>query len=86
MGKNMAISEPNKSTQIASTRAAFADYQLDLPSIVKQIRLCRSTLGAVLEELDGGDRSAISCEEIGDSSMGVAAEIERLWECIKRSH
>lgn len=80
----MTTSEPTKSAQIASTRAAFADYQLDLPSIAKQIRVCRSTLGAVLEELEGREISADSCEPIGDCSSSVVAEIERLWDCIKR--
>jgi hypothetical protein len=81
----MTASEPTKSAQIALTRAAFADYQLDLPAIAKQLRLCRSTLGAVLEELEGCELSTESCELIGDCSTGVAAEIERLWESIKRA-
>ena len=81
----MTTSEPTKSAQIASTREAFADYQLDLPTIVKQIRLCRSTLGAVLEELEGHELTADSCELIGDYSTVAAAEIERLWDVIKRA-
>jgi hypothetical protein len=81
----MTNSETNNVALGASDRAAFAVYQSDLPSIARQLRLCRSTLGAVLEELECGQRSPTFYEEIGEYATSVTAEIEHLWECLKRS-
>jgi hypothetical protein len=63
----------------------MSDYQLDLPALVRQIRLCRSTLGAILDELECGDRSQGAIEKLAGSTMSVTGEIEGLWERIKQS-
>jgi hypothetical protein len=78
----MNTSEPSKSADLASARASIADYWQDLPAIIRQIRVCRSRLGAVLDELDGDDRN-LAIEKVAECATGVAAEIESLWEAIK---
>ena len=81
----MANSNPIRSPEIGSTRARMPDYPVDMPAILRQIRLCRSTLGAILEELDCGDRSADTIENIAECTTGMTAEIESLWEAIKKA-
>jgi hypothetical protein len=63
----------------------MSDYQLDLPAVMRQIRLCRSTLGAILDELECGDRGHGAIEKIAIRAMSVTGEIEDLWEAIKQS-
>jgi hypothetical protein len=58
----------------------------DAFTILRQIRLCRSTLGAILEELEAGGVGADAIERIGECTIGVTAEIESLWEAIGKSN
>ncbi len=76
----MTKSDSNLSAEILSTRAI---NQIELPVLAKQIRLCRSTLGAVLEELEAGEMAPESLEKIAERSMAAMAEIESLWETTK---
>lgn len=80
----MTNSEPSNSAYLASARACMADYQQDLTAIIWQIRVCRSTLGAILDELEGDDRN-LAIEKVAEYATGVAAEIESLWDAIKRA-
>ena len=80
----------SKTTQCASTetttqRANMTEYRLDLPAIVKQVRLCRSTLGAVLDELECANQSPDALDLIEERTMSVSAEIESLWAKVKQS-
>jgi hypothetical protein len=78
----MINSEPSKTADLASAPASMADYRQDLPAIIRQIRVCRSMLGAILDELDDGDRNP-AVEKVAECATVVAAEIESLWEAIK---
>lgn len=83
----MTTNELSKSAEsVFSLRAALASNPMDMPFILRQIRLCRSTLGAILEELESGDQSPRAVERFGECATSVAAEIERLWETVKRSN
>ena len=81
----MTTAEPYKNGEGDSDRAELANFQLDMPFILRQIRLCRSTLGAILEELECWDQKPNFVEAFGDSSTTVAAEIDSLWGIVKRS-
>jgi hypothetical protein len=76
----------NHSAETAPTRDITPDYRFDLPAIERQIRLCRSTLGAILDELEGGDRRPEAVERLSECTTSVIGEIEALWEAIKQSH
>jgi hypothetical protein len=78
----MNTSEPNKTTDLASARASVVDYRHDLLAIIRQIRVCRSTLGAILDELEIDDRN-VAIDKVAEYATGVAAEIESLWDAIK---
>ena len=82
----MSNSNANYSAETASTRAIMSDYRFDLPAIVRQVRLCRSTLGAILDELECGDQRPGASERLAECTTGVTAVIESLWEAIKQSH
>jgi len=62
------------------------DYRLDVPAVVRQIRVSRSTLGAILDELECSNPSPAATERLIECSMNVAGEIEDLWETIKQLH
>ncbi len=81
----MISSESTKGVENDSTRAELPEFRQDLPSLVRQIRICRSTLGAVLEGLENADPSFVAFEKVGECSTSVTAEIERLWELVRRS-
>ena len=82
---SMTNTETNKNSEGDSDRAELASFQLDMPFILRQIRLCRSTLGAILEELEGWDQRPNLVEAFGDSATTVAAEIDSFWGIVKRS-
>ena len=84
--RNVTNTNANYTVETVSTRAIMPDYRFDLPAIERQIRLCRSTLGAMLDELESGDRSPDAIERIGECTTSVTGEIESLWEAIKQSH
>jgi|tagenome__1003787_1003787.scaffolds.fasta_scaffold20965867_4 hypothetical protein len=80
------MNNPNnsQSRETVTTRAKIMDYPVDLPVIMSQIRLCRSTLGAILDELECVEASGDTIEKIADCTTGVTAEIESLWEATKQ--
>ncbi len=83
----MTIFNANQSLETALTRVKMQDYPVDLPTIMRQIRLCRSTLGAILDDLEvGGEESAGTSAKIVECTTGVTAEIESLWEAVKQSN
>jgi hypothetical protein len=71
------------SVETASNRASMTDYRLDLAAIVHQVRLCRSTLGAVLDELECGAHNQDALDRIGEVALSLSAEVENLWTKIK---
>lgn len=75
----------NYSAEIVSASANMSDSRLDLAAITRQVRLCRSTLGAILDELECGDRGHGTLEKLAECAMSVTGEIEDLWESIKQS-
>jgi hypothetical protein len=81
----MTPSDP-KSAPHGGNRPTIEDYRLDLPFVVRQIRVCRSMLGAILEELEWSDLSPGAVEQFAACSTSVTAEIEHLWETIKQLH
>ena len=76
----------NQSPETVSLRVAMPDYPVDFPTIMRRIRLCRSTLGAILDELECGDWSADTIPNIAECTTGVTAEIEGMWEAVKQSN
>jgi hypothetical protein len=76
----------NFGAENVSDRAIVPDYQLDLPAVVRQVRLCRSTLGAILDELECSEGRTGNIERIAESTTCVIGEIEALWEAIKQPH
>ena len=82
----MTNTDANYTAETTATRAIMPEYRFDLPAIERQIRLCRSTLGAILDELESGDRNPDTLERIGECTTSVTGEIESLWEAIKQSH
>jgi hypothetical protein len=81
----MVNSSTNRSPETTSNRANMADYRLDLPTIVRQIRLCRSTLGAILDELECAAKSEDALDGIGEVTLSLSAEVENLWTKVKRA-
>jgi hypothetical protein len=81
----MNNSSTSQNRETISTRVKMTDYPVDLPTIMRQIRLCRSTLGAILDELECGEATAETIEKIAECTTGVTAEIESLWEATKQS-
>jgi hypothetical protein len=85
MEAKMINSQTNESPGTISARGKIPDYSVDLPSLLRQIRLYRSTLGAVLDELECGIESSRAIEEITQCTIEVACAIESLWDVIKQS-
>jgi hypothetical protein len=81
---NMTPSNATYSTDAAST-PIVPEFRPDLNAVMKQIRLCRSTLGAILDELECGDQSPGTIERLAERAIGVTGEIEELWETTKPS-
>jgi hypothetical protein len=82
---NMINSGTSCGVETTSNRANMTDYRFDLTAIVHQIRLCRSTLGAILDELECGGQNQDTLDGIGEVSLNLSAEIESLWSTVKRS-
>jgi hypothetical protein len=76
-----------QSSETTQTQGKMQDCQFDSMTIMRQIRLCRSILGAILDELEGGNAGADAgaIERIAECTTGVTAEIESLWEAIGKS-
>jgi hypothetical protein len=81
----MQLSESDAGGEWANARALLADHKLDLPLILRELRLCRSTLGSVLELLENGRVAPNVLEEIGECARDTTAEVERLWSKSKQT-
>jgi hypothetical protein len=81
----MTDSTPIQSPEAVLTRAKLSDFSIDVATVMRQIRLCRSTLGAVLDELECGDVGVEAIVGIAECTTSVAAEIESLWEATGKS-
>jgi hypothetical protein len=79
----MNNSNISQSEETVPTRPRTVDYAVDLVAIMRQIRLCRSTLGAILDGFECGNTSAGTIEKIADCTTGLTAEVESLWEATK---
>jgi hypothetical protein len=78
-------SNANYVAETVATRPTMTDDRHDLPALMRRIRVCRATLGAILDELECGDRSPAVVEKLAECTTNVAGEIEDFWETIKRS-
>lgn len=74
-----------KAGNMTSSQLPSATFDFDQTSILKQMRLCRSTLGAILEELESAPRNPRALEALSEAAASVTAEIERLWDITKCS-
>jgi len=63
--------------------AEFAAEPLNLQTLIRQIRICRSTLGAILDVLETAEPDSDSVERAAEASMNVMAETEQLWNTVK---
>jgi len=81
----MPISEWNPADNRPASPALMAECQFDTPLILRQLRLCRSTLGSVLEILESNSLSPGMLEQIGECSTDATADVERLWNLIRPS-
>jgi hypothetical protein len=79
----MTTDESNAAGNWADSRALLAEYRVDLPLVLRQLRLCRSTLGSVLELLESNPLSPGMLEQIGECSTDTTADIERLWNLLR---
>lgn len=61
------------------------DHQVSLPAIMRRIRLCRSALGAILDDLEGRELNSDEVQEIVEPALNVIAEIERLLDAVMQS-
>ena len=80
----MNNSNISQSRETVPTGARTADDTVEVVAIMRQIRLCRSTMGAILDELESGNASADTIEKIADCTTGLTAEVESLWEATKQ--
>ena len=78
----MIDSTPTQGPETVQSLRQLPDCSVDVPTIMWQIRLCRSTLGAILDELECGEVDAQAAVSIAECTIGVTAEIESLWEAI----
>jgi hypothetical protein len=85
MSGKMVKFDDVQSTEIAQTYVKTLDFQLDPVTIIRQIRHCRSTLGSILDELEGGIVGAEANIRIAECTIGLTAEIESLCEAISKS-
>jgi hypothetical protein len=81
----MTDSSPIQHPEAIPTHVKMPDWQVDVLTITRQIRLCRSTLGAILDELECRDLRTDAGVSIAECTSGVTAEIESLWEAIGKS-
>jgi hypothetical protein len=63
--------------------AEFVTEPLNLQAVIRQIRICRSTLGAILDVLETEELDTDSVERAAEASMNVMAETEQLWNTVK---
>jgi len=82
----MTDSNPIQISETVLSQVKMQDCQVDVLAVMRQIRLCRSTLGAILDELECGDVCAGAIVKIAEYTSGVTAEIESLWEAIGKSN
>jgi hypothetical protein len=80
----MQLSESDVGGEWANARALVAEHKLDLTLILRQLRLCRSTLGSVLELLENSPIAPSALEQIGECATDTMAEVERLWDRFKQ--
>jgi hypothetical protein len=64
------------------TQVKMPDGHVDIGMIARQLRLCRAMLGAILDELECGDAGNIA--GIAECATGVTAEIEGLWDVMRK--
>jgi hypothetical protein len=64
-------------------RSEFATEPLNLQSLIRQIRICRSTLGAILDVLETAEPDTDSIARAAEGSMNVTADVEQLWNSLK---
>jgi len=64
-------------------RALVTEEQLGLQSAIRQVRICRSTLGAILDVLETVNIPQDRVGEVTEGSLNVMAEIEQLWDSLK---
>jgi hypothetical protein len=80
----MINSSTGCSAETTSGRADMTDYCHDLPTIVRQVRVCRSMLGAILDEFECGAPTQDALDGIGEATLNLSAEIENLWAKVKK--
>jgi hypothetical protein len=83
--QKMAIKESDSADNWADNHALLAEYQFDPPLVLRQLRLCRSKLGSVLEFLESNSLSPGMLEQIGECSTDITADTERLWNVVRPS-
>jgi hypothetical protein len=79
----MTAKQPNLADHMTESRIPHEDYKLDLPMVLRQLRVCRSTLGSILEFLENNPVKTETLEQISGSSTDIAADVERLWNLIR---
>jgi hypothetical protein len=74
-------------TQLVSTAdcSELVAEPVTLQSVVRQVRICRSTLGAILDVLETTEIGSDSIERAAERSMDVLAEVEQLWDSLRQS-
>lgn len=79
----MTAKQPNMPSTLAESRILLEEYKIDLPQVLRQLRMCRSTLGSVLELLEEHPPKPEMLEQISGAASDVTSDVERLWDLIK---
>ena len=79
----MTAEQPNLAIHSAEHRMVPEEYKLDLSLALRQLRLCRSTLGSILEFLENNPVKTETLELISGCSTDITADVERLWNLIR---
>ena len=79
----MMTSNANDTVDMASVPSLPPSNDCDLATLMRQIRVCRSALGAVLDELEGGEPGADALTNLAACITSITGELEELWNAAK---
>jgi hypothetical protein len=80
----MNAADSNTELESADGRSELVAEPVTLLSVVRQVRICRSTLGAILDVLETTEIGSESIERAAERSTDVLGEIEQLWNALRQ--
>lgn len=79
----MTAKQPNITGTLAESRILLEEYKIDLPLVLRQLRMCRSTIGSILELLESHPPTPEMLEQVNGAASDATSDVERLWNLIK---